>query len=397
MPVRLPRLVVWLAYVGCLAAPLACGGNAGDTSAVPGAPLPGLAAADLARFQQGKALFERGFAFREGLGPLFNQDRCSSCHDLPTVGGTGVETVQKATRYVPPGPCDQLRSAGGDVFQDRTSPALQALGIQGESVPPSATGRARLDPPALFGLGLIEAIPDRAILARVDSSDANRDGVSGRAGRAGDGRLGRFGQKADHASLKDFVETALLTEMGLTTAGRPAEERVAGAALPRGVDPTPEPEVRDDQVELLVAFVRLLAPPPPARIPAFAERDSVRRGRRVFRQLGCADCHVPELRTGPSDVAALDRKVIGLYSDLLLHDLGRDLADVCGPAASPSEFRTARLLGLRFRSRFLHDGRAPMLEDAILLHGGEARAARDRFQGLSYTVKQYLFEFLNSL
>ncbi len=390
------RAVSWVRLVAGALWLLGCEGRAGDIPAL-GSPLVGLEASDLARFQAGKALFQHGFTFPEGLGPLFNEDRCSSCHDLPTIGGTGVETVQKATRYVPPGPCDQLRGAGGDVFQDRASPALQALGVEREPIPPEATGRTRLDPPALFGLGLMEAIPDQAILARVDSGDADGDGISGRAGRTRDGRLGRFGQKADQATLKDFVETALLAEMGLTTAGRPAEEGVAGAALPQGVDPAPEPELGDDQAELLVTFVRFLAPPPPSRSPSFAERDSVRRGRRIFHQLGCAGCHVPEMRTGPSDVPSLHRKVIPLYSDLLLHDLGPDLADVCGPAASPSEFRTARLLGLRLRLRFLHDGRAQLLQDAILLHGGEARAARDKFQGLSYAAKQYLFEFLNSL
>lgn len=375
---------------------LACGGRAGEAPA-PGSPLPGLADPELAQFQAGKALFQRGFSFEEGLGPLFNEDRCSSCHDLPVIGGTGVETVQKATRYVAPGSCDQLRTAGGDVFQDRASPALQAEGVEREVVPSDATGRTRLDPPALFGLGLVEAIPDQEILGRSDSADADGDGVSGRAGRTQDGRVGRFGQKADHATLKDFVETALRTELGLTTSGRPAEESVGGAALPPGVDPAPDPEMSGDQVALLVGFVRFLAPPPPARAPTFAERDSVRRGRRIFSQLGCENCHVQEMRTGRSDVAMLDRKVIPLYSDLLLHDLGSDLADVCGPSASPSEFRTARLLGLRFRLRFLHDGRAPTLEEAIGLHGGEAGAARERFLALSYGMKQYLFEFLTSL
>lgn len=376
---------------------MSCNSDPGAPAAALGDPLPALGPADLARFRAGKALFQRGFTIAEGLGPLFNQDRCSSCHDLPTVGGTGVETVQKATRYVPPGPCDLLRSAGGEVFQDRASPALQALGIERELVPPSATGRARIDPPALFGLGLVEAIPDQVLLARADSADADRDGVSGRAGRTGDGRLGRFGHKGDHASLKDFIEGALLAEMGLTTRGRPAEEGVAGAPAPKGVDPLPEPELSDDQVDLLVAFVRFLAPPPPTAIPSFAERDSVRRGRRIFDQLGCPDCHVPEMRTGRSDLPALDRKPIALYSDLLLHDLGPDLAGVCSPAAGPAEFRTARLLGLRFRSRFMHDGRAPMLEDAILVHGGEASAARERFAGLSHATRRYLYKFLNSL
>lgn len=388
------RGVRWF-LAACAAWLVACGGHAGEAPAL-GSPLPDLGPAELARFEAGKALFQHGFTFTEGLGPLYNEDRCSSCHDLPTVGGNGVETVQKATRYAPPGPCDPLGRAGA-VFQDRASPALRALGIERAEVPRDVTSRTRLDPPALYGLGLIEGIPARSILERVDSSDADRDGISGRAARTTDGRLGRFGQKADHATLKEFVETALLTEMGLTSAGRSAEEGVAGAALPAGVDPAPEPEVSDEQVEVLVTFVRFLGPPPPSRSPSFAERDSVRRGRRAFHALGCAACHVPEMRTGRSPLAALDRKAISLYSDLLLHDLGPDLADVCGPAASPSEFRTARLMGLRYRTRFMHDGRAPRLEDAILLHGREAGAARDRFRDLSYGIREYLYKFLNSL
>ena len=385
------------AAAACVCALVSCGQETDSPATAPGDPLPGLEPADLARFQAGKALFQRGFAFSEGLGPLYNQDRCSSCHDLPTVGGTGVETVQKATRHVPPGPCDPLRSAGGEVFQDQASPALRALGIDRETVPPEATGRTRIDPPALYGLGLIEAIPEQTILARVDSTDADGDGISGRPGRSRDGRLGRFGQKADHAALKDFVETALLTEMGLTTAGHPAEEGVGGADLPPGVDPTADPEVGTEQVESLVDFVRWLAPPPPSRSPVFAERDSVRRGRRVFDVLGCPGCHRPQMRTGRSPMPGWDRMAVPLYSDLLLHDLGPEVADVCGPAASPSEFRTARLMGLRYRTRFMHDGRALRLEDAILLHGGEAAAARDRFKELSYGVREYLYRFLNSL
>ncbi len=393
---RLPTLR-WLARAGGLVLLAACRGAAPDVAAAPGAPLPGLSASDLARFNQGRALFQHPFTPAEGEGPLFNEERCSSCHDLPAIGGTGVETEMKATRYPPPGPCDLLKSQGGDVFQDRATPALRARGIQHEPVPPSATGRARVDPPALFGLGLVAAIPDQTILAREDPRDADGDGVSGWAGRTGDGAVARFGQKADHATLKDFVESALRNEMGLTTSRYPADEGVNGAPLPRGVDPAPDPEIGDDQVDLLVAFVRFLAPPSPARPGTAAERDSVRRGGQVFHEIGCATCHVPEMRTGPSQEPALNRVTVALYSDLLLHDMGAGLADVCGPDASPSEFRTARLLGLRYRTRYLHDGRAATLDDAIWLHGGEGSAARNRFTGSSHAARRYLFKFLNSL
>lgn len=386
-----------LARAGGLVLVAACRDAGPDVTAAPGVPLPGLSAADLARFNAGRALFQHAFAPADGLGPLFNEDRCSSCHDLPAIGGTGVETEMKATRYLPPGPCDLLQAQGGDVFQDRATPALRARGVEREPVPPSATGRARVDPPALFGLGLAAAIPDETILARQDPRDANKDGVLGRAGRTSDGAVGRFGQKADHATLKDFVESALRNEMGLTTSRYPADQGVDGAPLPRGVDPAPDPEIGDAQVDVLVAFVRFLAPPAPETPATAAERDSVRRGRQVFYEIGCATCHLPEMRTGPSEEAALNRVTVALYSDLLLHDMGAGLADVCGPDASPSEFRTARLLGLRYRTRYLHDGRAATLDDALRLHGGEAGAARDRSAKLGYADRAYLFKFLSSL
>src|SRR5437016_2361725 len=110
---------------------------------------------------------------------------------------------------------------------------------------------------------------------------------------------------------------------------------------------------------------------------------AVGQGERWFAAIGCAGCHVPGLRTGPSPVSALDRRRVNPYSDLLLHDMGPALADVCGPGARPSEVRTAPLMGLRFRELLLHDGRVTSLRDAIMRHGGEASAARDRFAALS--------------
>lgn len=301
-----------------------------------------------------------------------------------------METQLRATRYQPPGPCDLLEAQGGDVFQDRATPALRARGVDHESVPGSATGRTRVDPPELFGLGLVAAIPESTIRVRADPQDADRDGISGREGR------GRFGMKEDHATLEDFVAGALRNELGLTTERYPDDGGPNGGPLPQGVDTAPDPEVSADQVALLATFVRFLAPPGSARPATAGAQDSVRRGRAVFQDTGCAGCHVPEMETGPSDVPALDRVSVPLYSDLLLHDLGEQLADVCGPDAGPSEFRTARLMGLRYRTRYLHDGRAATLEEAIGLHGGEAAAARDRFTRLSYPEKAYLIRFLET-
>jgi CxxC motif-containing protein (DUF1111 family) len=389
----LPRALI--AALGLGAA--ACRPQPSAQAAPPGQPYPDLSPAEHQRFLAGRALFEHAFGPEEGLGPLFNQDRCSSCHDLPAIGGTGVETELKATRFAPPDTCDLLERQGGDVFQERATGALRARGVGYEVPPPQATDKARLIAPALFGLGLVEAIPDETILAREDPTDADGDGISGRAGRDAGGAVGRFGHKADRARLSDFIAGALRGEMGLTTSRYPVEERPGGAPLPAGTDPAPDPEITETQVALLADFVRFLAPPPAPVLASFAERDSVRKGRSVFGELGCPSCHTPTMRTGPSPTPALRNRTVALYSDLLLHDMGPSMRSVCAPGAGPSEIRTARLLGLRYRARFLHDGRAATLEDAILLHGGEAAKARDAFAALPYQAKRYLLEFLNTL
>lgn len=371
---------------------------AGDPAAAPaGDPLPGLSAAELERFARGQALFNRAFTPEEGLGPLFNQDRCSSCHDLPTSGGTGEEAAVLATRFEPPDRCDLLRDEGGHNIQQRATPLLRAHGVERERTPRRATAQSHVLPPALYGLGLVEAVPEAALRARADPDDADGDGISGRLGRTADGRLGRFGRKADFATLREFVAEALLVELGLTTPDRPHEETVNGAPLPPGVDPAPDPEMDEAALELLFAYVRMLAPP--ASLPPTSREDAGRRsrGERLFHAIGCAACHVPELRTGRHPHPAYDRKTVRLYSDFLLHDLGPEAAGICGVGAGPSEFRTARLVGLRHRVAFLHDGRAGSVWGAVMLHGGEAAAARAAFTALNPTSVEALLAFLGSL
>lgn len=367
----------------------------GAAPPAPGDPLNGLTDAQLGQFLLGRALFERLTTPEEGLGPLFNAERCSACHSDPASGGSGPALVLKATRYED-GHCDLLADQGGDNIQQRATALLQARGVTQETTPSRATATARVTGPPLFGLGLVEAIPEATILARQDSADVNGDGISGRAPRTAAGQLARFGRKGDAATILDFIDTALRFELGLTTARNPREESVNGRPLPASVDPMPEPEFDERGMRLLADYVRLLAPP--ARSPASgAERDSVHRGERLFESVGCASCHALELRSGPSDVRALDRAPVRLYSDLLLHDLGSGLDGVCGPSASPSEYRTAPLWGLRFRKAYLHDRRAGTLSDAVGLHAGEAAAARDRFARLSAEEQALLLRFLASL
>jgi len=374
--------------------------TAGDDAVTgePGAPLRGLRAAELARFRAGQVLFDKVYLPAEGLGPAFNENQCSACHTVPASGGTtGFERVVKATRFTKPASCDRLGEGGGENIRRQATPLLRGRGVARESIPHRATEVGRFLPPALFGLGLVEAISDETILAAADPDDADRDGISGRAARTVDGRLARFGRKGDFATIQEFIESALRLEMGLTTPGAPEEPRINGRPVPAGIDPAPDPEIEQSTLHLLTAFVRFLAAAAPAAPRSAAHADTLTAGRRLFTEVGCAACHTPAMRTRASGVLPLDRKWVGLYSDLLLHDMGARLADVCGHAASPAEIRTEPLMGLRHRSRFLHDGRTGDLREAVLAHGGEGERSRRTFARLSWLRQHQLLTFLHSL
>src|SRR5262249_31372169 len=141
------------------------------------------------------------------------------------------------------GACDLLAAHGGPVFQAHTTPALKkATGLDSEPIPPEATKATRTSPD-IFGFGLLDAVPDYAILARADSADRDHHGISGRPNRFVDGRIGRFGRKALLPNLDEFNAGAFVIEMGVTNPGVPAEETIGGKPIPAGVDPTPEPEL----------------------------------------------------------------------------------------------------------------------------------------------------------
>ena len=360
----------------------------------PGDPLPGLDPQQLARFEAGRALFDTDISAEQGLGPAFNQRRCSSCHDLPALGGSGVEQVIRATRFAD-GRCDALRGEGGDNVQPRVTERFREMGGVGERIPPSATHTVDMVAPALFGLGLVAAVPDSVILAREDPDDVDEDGISGRVGRTADGTLARFGQKGSHATIRSFVEGALLEEMGITTPAYPEELPVGSAPVPPEADPAPDPEFDEGRISLLVDFVRYLAPPAPEAPGDDARR--IEEGRRRFTEIGCAACHTPQLVTRADAPAPMAGKTIRLYSDLLLHDLGPDWAGICSPSASPTEVRTAPLMGLRHRPLLTHDGRSGTVEDAVERHGGEAAAAAAAFARLSPERRDALLRFLLSL
>lgn len=360
-----------------------------------GSPLPGLSARETEAFEAGRAVFARIFTPEEGLGPRFNENSCSACHTFPVDGGTGETAVRKATRHTGSDRCDLLSEQGGENLRIQVTPALARMEGAAVPIPPEAQHQARFTIPFIFGLGLVGAIPHETLEALADPDDSDGDGISGRIGRDRTGRPARFGRKADVASLEDFNDSALRLEMGLTTPAFPVEAMAGGRpAVPPEADPAPEPEIDHETFAALSAFVRFLAPPSPAEI---VEGSPVARGRELFREIGCADCHVPTLQAGPHQSAAIAHRTIALYSDLLLHDMGTGLAGTCGPGASTTEYRTEPLMGLRYRQTFLHDGRARRVRDAIIHHGGEAESARFRFLELHRIEQEALLRFLGTL
>lgn len=359
-----------------------------------GTPVPGLSAEERAAFDAGARLFERQFTQEEGLGPRFNENSCDACHTFPVDGGSGETNVRRVSNTTPQGRCDVLEAQSGPNLRIQVTPLLAAAG--GEPVRDVSIGSHTgvFTIPFVFGLGVVDAIPLATLQALEDPDDRDGDGISGRLGRDAGGRPARFGRKGDVASLADFIDGAFRLEMGITTPTTP-DERFAGVApgVPDGVDPAADPEIDAEAFAAVDAFVRFLVPPSPGLVDDPLEVE----GRSRFQELGCTGCHVPVLQAGDDAPPALAGRAVALYSDLLLHDLGPDLESVCAPGATTTEHRTEPLMGLRYRDRYLHDGRATRVMDAILAHGGEAEAARVAFEALDRLQQEAVLRFLATL
>ena len=363
---------------------------------------PELSAEELGVFARGDAAFERSFAPSEGLGPIFNNSACGGCHSGDGRGGP--ENILTRIGVAP----DFAGELGGPQIQDRAIPGATA-----EFPPPGVPSSLRLPPP-VFGVGLIEAIRAETILALADPDDRNRDGISGRPnwvrpgdfvptnepGGGGGLRLGRFSRKAQVSSLLQQVVEAYHQDMGITTDFLPVENSNQQADLnTRAADHVADPEIPASEVEAVLEYIRMLAPPAPGVMT-----DERLRGRDLFGSVGCARCHVPSLPTGPHRIGALDNTSADLYSDLLLHDMGEGLADDRPDGdAGGREWRTAPLWGLRVMRDFLagdafllHDGRARTVEEAILEHGGEAEGTRGAYSGLDPADQAALLDFVES-
>ena len=366
---------------------------------VAGHPIEGISPAEFEEFRLGLEDFLEVETSDEGLGPAFNATSCAVCHNVPVVGGGGVILELRAATTTADGQYAPLHESGETLFQLFSVPghACQAI------VPAEATVFARRIPIPLFGAGLVEAIPDEALLALEDPFDGNGDGVSGRAARVtdlatGEVRVGRFGWKAQHATLLTFGADAYRNEMGITNEIFATELAVGVSAdRMRVCDPIPDPEDVPDRatgrrgIDNFASFMRFLAP-----VPRGGVDDQVRAGEQIFTAVGCASCHVPQLQTGPSVNPVFDRREVALFSDLLLHDVGTGDGIVQGVALA-NEIRTPALWGLRFRRPLLHDGSASTPEEAIRRHASEAARARAAFDLLTGADRASLLAFLRSL
>ena len=367
------------------------------------AALPGLTSAERAAFVRGDAEFERRFAPSTGLGPIFNNVSCASCHS-----GDGRGRLTNALQRIGSAENDMLRSLGGPQIQDKA-----IFGATAEQLPSGHAVSVRLPPP-VFGTGLIDAIPDATILSLADPDDRDQDGISGRpnwvtpadyalpnvkpsvAGQ----RIGRFGRKAQTSSILEQTVEAYHQDIGITSEFRPRENHNPLSSVPvEAADRVIDPEIPNATVFAVVHYLRTLAPP---RLGA--DTDRRRQGKALFAAAGCASCHVPSLTTGPSEIAALANRTVELYSDLLLHDMGDELADNRPDgSATGREWRTTPLWGLRLMRQFLdgeglllHDGRARSVAEAIRLHGGEGRKARDAFAAMTDSERRALLDFVES-
>ena len=385
----------------------------------------------------------------DGLGPLYNARACQRCHlkdgrgHPPAANFPDDNAVSMLIRLgIPIGPRDtkpdpvyggQLQdfavagipiegrphvtwteelvalADGTEVSLRRPDWTIVDLGY-GPMDPKTQTS-VRIAPP-MIGLGLLEAVPADQIAAYADPEDADGDGISGRApqvtnAETGEAMLGRFGWKSSQPTLRMQAQAAFLGDMGLATTAFPfghgdcTDAQKLCREAPDGGSEATGLEVSETMLKLVVFYSRHLAVPARRNLTDPA----VSRGEAVFAEAGCASCHRPSLTTAADaeDPALAGHKIFA-FTDMLLHDMGPDLADGLPEGdAEASEWRTPPLWGIGLtetvngHTDFLHDGRARSLLEAILWHGGEAQAARDHVVGLDAEDREALLAYINSL
>lgn len=412
-------------------------------------PAPALNAAELRVFNFGNRLFNTNWVVApasaagfDGLGPLFNRVSCSGCHlrdgrgrppndgevellsmvmrisvtgvDVhggpKAVPGYGTQINDRAIPGVQPEARVQIRwleapgsYADGSAYSLR-KPLISFDKLAYGRLPKEVFYSGRVAP-AVFGMGLIEALSDATLLALSDPDDANNDGISGRVNRVhsnalGTRVIGRFGWKASVATLSDQNLGAALGDIGITSTFEPKQNCMPQQTACRHAIAGGEPELSSNFAEKLNQYVQTLGVPQPRHATPQSKR-----GATLFRQFRCNACHIETLTTGTeSSRSYLRNQRFQPYTDLLLHDMGPGLADGRPDfQATGMEWRTAPLWGVGLipvvndHNYYLHDGRARGLAEAILWHGGEAAKAKEHFRNASKAQRDALLRFLEGI
>ena len=396
---------------------------------------------------------------RDGLGPLFNTDTCEKCHIRDgrgqAPGHNELNDVSMLVRLSVPAKTDaqkeMLKHAGvipeptyGGQLQDRGVGGVSGEGkirvkykysdvsfSDGDKVqlrkPEFTVENLSYGPmaedammsfrvtPSMIGIGLLEAIPESALLANEDPNDSNNDGVSGRVNRVWDIQknmtsIGRFGWKAGVPTLKQQSAGAFNGDMGLTSSLFPDESCTDAQDVCKKTVAGDHPDVSDGILDKVVFYSRNLGVP----IRQDAKDARVLKGKKLFYEAGCVSCHTPSFRTASmatqseTAMTVIEKEqanqLIWPYSDFLLHDMGSELADNRPEfLASGNEWRTPALWGIGHskavnkNAGFLHDGRARTIMEAVLWHGGEGKASKDNVLKMNATERKALMTFIESL
>ena len=373
-----------------------------------------------------------------GLGPLYNAVSCVRCHvndgkGKPPLDGAEIESL--LIRLSMPGtdahgmPLSvpnfgnqlQNRAIQGHLseakvniiynfingsYNDGVSYSLANPSYNITSTYYSLPGNYLFSPriaQSLHGLGLLEAVSEHTILEYADPSDVNTDGISGRPNYVYDvikkaNVLGRFGWKCNQPNLKQQTAAAYNGDMGVTNSLFP-EENSFGQIQNDNIND--DHEISDSILDLVTFYVRSLGVPARRN----TTNESVLKGKKLFKAVGCESCHRETIRTGTNMAfKEVSNQVLHPYTDMLLHDMGDALSDNRPDGlANGKEWRTAPLWGLGLQKRvnghtfLLHDGRARNIEESILWHGGEGENSKNKFKSLNQQERQQLLDFLNDL
>jgi len=411
------------------------------------APIPALSLSKMRLFTGGRHLFRRSWTVApssvkslDGLGPVFNRVSCSGCH---VKDGRGKPPEDGSSKF------RSMVIKLGIIKNDKLSPdpnygfqlndkSILGVSFEGKakiyykekivffddglsvslSVPNYLFSSLSFGPlhketkhsgrvaPSVFGLGLIEAISETDILKNADPEDINSDGISGRPHYIIDivsetKKIGKFGWKATRATLLHHIAGAASQDMGLTSSLFPNQN-----CMKIQIDCSKQisggnPEISDEQLNRLLVYMQTLAPPRQRK----PNDKAVSKGNDLFQKIGCINCHTPSYKTGAHiNHPELSNKIIKPYSDFLLHDMGHELDDHLREGqAKSAEWKTPPLWGIGLikkvnkHTRFLHDGRAKNIEEAIIWHGGEAEKAKNNYLKLNKKERDNLLKFLNSL